>query len=221
MVLLMVEFVKGNLLEAKVDALVNTVNEVGVMGKGVALQFREAFPQSSREYMEAARRKQIRVGHVLATRNESLSGPQWIIHFPTKKHWRQPSRLEWVRDGLRDLVRIVKENGISSIALPPLGCGNGGLNWQSVRHEIEASFQGVDDVQVIVYEPSDAYQTAPKVRGVEKLTPARALVAELVRRYSILRTRLHQSRGAQARLVPAAVDCGVRRQEPPASSFRC
>lgn len=186
MVLLMVEFVKGNLLEAKVDALVNTVNEVGVMGKGVALQFREAFPQSSREYMEAARRKQIRVGHVLATRNESLSGPQWIIHFPTKKHWRQPSRLEWVRDGLRDLVRIVKENGISSIALPPLGCGNGGLNWQSVRHEIEASFQGVDDVQVIVYEPSDAYQTAPKVRGVEKLTPARALVAELVRRYSIL-----------------------------------
>jgi len=182
----MVEFAKGNLLEAKVDALVNTVNEVGVMGKGVALQFREAFPRSSREYMDAARLGHIRVGHVLATRNDSLDGPQWVIHFPTKRHWRQPSRLEWVRDGLSDLVRTVRENEIKSIALPPLGCGNGGLNWQAVRREIEASFRDLNDVRVIVYEPSTSYRTAPKSRGVEKLTPARALIAELVRRYSVL-----------------------------------
>jgi len=182
----MVEYTEGNLLEAEVDALVNTVNEVGVMGKGIALQFREAFPTSARQYIEAASRDEVHVGHVYVTRDDSLAGPRWVIHFPTKRHWRQRSQIEWVRSGLRDLVRVVRENGIESIALPPLGCGNGGLDWDDVRSEIETAFARVDDVRVVVYEPTAIYQAAPKRRGVEELTPARALIAELVRRYSIL-----------------------------------
>ena len=182
----MVEYTKGNLLEAKAEALVNTVNEVGVMGKGIALQFREAFPASAHEYVEASHRKEVHVGRVFVTHDESLAGPHWIIHFPTKRNWRQPSRLEWVREGLRDLAKVVRENGIESIALPPLGCGNGGLEWNDVRREIELAFSGVEGVRVVVYEPTAVYQTAPKALGVETLTPARALIAELVRRYSVL-----------------------------------
>lgn len=182
----MIRYIQGNLLDAPVEALVNTVNEVGVMGKGIALMFREAFPESARAYEEACARHEVRVGRVLVTQNRTLVGPRWILHLPTKKHWRQPSRIEWVREGLKDLVRIVRENGIRSLALPPLGCGNGGLEWTQVRREIEAALAEIPDVEVLVYEPTKDYQNAPKRRGVEELTPARALIAELVRRYAVL-----------------------------------
>jgi O-acetyl-ADP-ribose deacetylase (regulator of RNase III) len=182
----MLRYTRGNLLEAPSEALVNTVNEIGVMGKGIALMFREAFPENAHEYETAAKAGNVRVGHVLATRNPALLGPRWIIHFPTKKHWRQPSRMEWVRAGLNDLVRVVHEKGIRSIAVPPLGCGNGGLEWSQVRSEIEAAAAHLPDVEFVVYEPTQDYQNAPKRQGVEELTPARALIAELVRRYSVL-----------------------------------
>ena len=182
----MISYRKGDLFQAQTQALVNTVNEVGVMGKGIALQVRDAFPESSREYVDAAARGDIHVGHVLATRSHSMIGPAWIIHFPTKRHWRQASRIEWVRDGLDDLVRVLDELGIRSVALPPLGCGNGGLDWDQVRPLIDSAFAQRPEIDVVVYEPSAAYQAAPKARGVEKLTPARALVAEAVRRYSVL-----------------------------------
>lgn len=182
----MIRYTTGNLLEAPAEALVNTVNEVGVMGKGVALMFREAFPESANAYQDAAKHGDIHVGRVLVTRNDALVGPRWIIHFPTKKHWRQPSRLEWVREGLKDLVRVVREHRIHSLAVPPLGCGNGGLEWTHVRREIEAALAELQDVDVIVYEPTSVYQNAPKRHGVEELTPARALIAELVRRYAVL-----------------------------------
>lgn len=181
----MLNYTRGNLLDASAEALVNTVNEVGVMGKGVALMFRERFPENARIYIEASKANQVQVGRMLATPTGELF-PKWIIHFPTKKHWRNPSRLEWVRDGLDDLVRVVRELGIRSIAIPPLGCGNGGLEWQQVRPMIESAFADLPDVEVMVYEPTDAYQNAPKREGVEKLTPARALVTEIVRRYSVL-----------------------------------
>lgn len=181
----MLHYTRGNLLDASAEALVNTVNEVGVMGKGVALMFRERFPENARLYFEAAREGQVRVGRMLATPAGELF-PRWIIHFPTKKHWRNPSRLEWVRDGLDDLVRVVRELGIRSIAIPPLGCGNGGLEWQHIRPMIESAMAGLPDVDVTIYEPTEANQNAPKRAGVEKLTPARALVAEIVRRYSVL-----------------------------------
>src|SRR5687768_8771113 len=110
----MIRYTRGNLIDAPADALVNTVNEVGVMGKGIALQFRDAFPESAREYEQAAKDGRVRVGRVLVTENPSLLKPHWIIHFPTKKHWRQPSQLAWVRAGLKDLVRVVRRLRITS-----------------------------------------------------------------------------------------------------------
>ncbi len=181
-----IRYTRGNLLAAPADALVNTVNEVGVMGKGIALQFRDAFPESAREYETAAKAGRVKVGRVMATENPSLIRPHWILHFPTKKHWRQPSQLAWVREGLKDLVRVIKREGIRSVAIPPLGCGNGGLEWSQVRREMEGALAELQDVEITIFEPTSAYQNAPKRSGVEELTPARALIAELVRRYSIV-----------------------------------
>jgi len=182
----MISYTQGNLLDAPVEALVNTVNEVGVMGKGIALMFREAFPGNTQAYEAACKSGEVRVGQMFVVENHDLTGPRWIINFPTKRHWRHPSKMEWVRDGLADLSRIITEKHIRSVAIPPLGCGQGGLEWAQVRQEIESALGGLRDVELIVFEPTDAYQNSPKRGGVEKLTPARALVAELVRRYLIL-----------------------------------
>jgi O-acetyl-ADP-ribose deacetylase (regulator of RNase III) len=181
----MIRFTRGNLLDASVDAVVNTVNEVGVMGKGIALMFRERFPANTAAYTAASKAKEVRVGRMFVTVTGELF-PKWIINFPTKKHWRNPSKLEWIETGLEDLRRVIQENNIRSVALPPLGCGNGGLDWSDVRPMIEAFLSELSNVDVVVYEPTDAYFNAMKQEGVEKLTVARALVAELIRRYSIL-----------------------------------
>jgi hypothetical protein len=117
---------------------------------------------------------------------QHLIGPRWIINFPTKQHWRSPSKIQWIEDGLEDLKRVIVENKIRSIAIPPLGSGNGGLDWHDVRLRIERALVSLRDVQVIVFEPTLKYQNVAKRTGIEKLTPARALVAELVRRYWIL-----------------------------------
>jgi len=182
----MIRFTQGNLLTAPAEALVNTVNEKGVMGKGIALMFKEAFPENASAYEDAARRGEIHVGKMFVTERVGSDSPRWIIHFPTKKHWRNPSRLEWVREGLQDLVRVIVELRIRSIALPPLGTGNGKLDWNLVRNEIEAAIGQLAEVDVLVFEPTPVYLNVPKRSGVESLTPARALIAELVRRYSIL-----------------------------------
>lgn len=186
MVLPMIRFTRGNLLEADVEALVNTVNTVGVMGKGIALMVKEAFPENFREYAAACKRGEVEVGRVFLTQRPGLAGPRWIINFPTKKHWRHSSRIEWIEEGLVDLRRVILEKGIRSIAVPPLGCGQGGLPWQNVRGLIERKLGDLEGVEVVIYEPTRRYQNVAKRSGVEKLTPARALVAELVRRYSIL-----------------------------------
>ena len=157
-----IRYTQGNLLEAPVEALVSTVNEVGVMGKGIALMFRESFPDNTRVYAAACKAGEVRVGRMLVTENPTLIGPRWIINFPTKKHWRNPSKLEWVRAGLKDLACAVQEHGIRSVAVPPLGCGNGGLEWDQVRQEIELALAGLQDVEVLVYEPTAAYQNVPK-----------------------------------------------------------
>ena len=177
---------KGNILEDTAEALVNTVNEVGVMGKGVALMFKEAFPVSARIYEKACKAGEVRVGTMLVTRDRDLTGERWIINFPTKKHWRNPSKLEWIRDGLNDLLRVIRENQIRSIAIPPLGCGNGGLEWSQVRSLIEATFSDMPDVDASVYLPISEYQNAPKRSGMEELTPSRAVMVEMVRKYSVL-----------------------------------
>ncbi len=182
----MINFLQGNLLDAPAEAVVNTVNTVGVMGKGIALMFKEAFPANFRAYEAACKRKEVRVGHMFVTENPAFDGPRWLVNFPTKQHWRQPSKLEWIVEGLKDLKRVVEEKGIRSIALPPLGCGNGGLEWSDVRREIERAMGLLDGVDVLVFEPAAKYRNVAKRTGIMKLTPARALVAEMVRRYWVL-----------------------------------
>jgi len=181
----MINYTKGNLLDSKTEALVNTVNEVGVMGKGIALMFKDAFPENYKQYVAACKKGEVKVGHVFATRNDDLLGSKWIINFPTKKDWRNASQLEWIHGGLADLVRFIKENNIHSIAIPPLGCGNGGLDWPQVKKEIENSLSAIKGLETTVYIPTDEYMNAPKASGVNILNPARALIAELIRRYSL------------------------------------
>jgi len=182
----MMRFTQGNLLEADVDAVVNTVNTMGVMGKGIALMFKEQFPDNFRAYAAACKRGDVQVGSMFVAAAAELHGPRWIINFPTKKHWRGRTQLPWVEEGLEALRVVIQEKRIRSIAIPPLGCGNGGLEWSTVRPLIERALEGLDEVDVIVYEPTSAYQNVAKRKGVEKLTPARALIAEMVRCYSVL-----------------------------------
>lgn len=186
----MIHYTQGNLLDAEVEALVNTVNTVGIMGKGIALMFKEAFPENFRLYAAACKRGEVQIGRMFFTERPPLAGsgrgPRWIINFPTKRHWRDRTRPEWVQAGLADLTRLLQEKAIRSIALPPLGCGNGGLEWSAVRPLIEQALAGFPSVEVLVYEPTPRYQNVAKREGVEQLTPARALIAELIRRYWIL-----------------------------------
>lgn len=146
-----VEHGMGNLLKAKVDALVNTVNTVGVMGKGIALQFKQAFPDVFKSYKEACDAGEIVVGKVHVVNRPSP--PRFVINFPTKKHWRNPSKIEYICDGLNDLVLSIPELGIKSIAIPPLGCGNGGLDWRAVRPLIVQAFEALPDIQVLLFDP--------------------------------------------------------------------
>jgi len=182
----MIKFTQGNLLEARAEALVNTVNTVGVMGKGIALMFKERFADNFKRYAAACKAKEIRTGHVYVTEVHELDGPRWIVNFPTKQHWRKPSKLEWIVEGLQDLRHFIVDNGVKSIAIPPLGSGNGGLEWAEVKPRIDEALGDLEGVDILVFEPTDKYQNVAKRAGVEKLTPARALIAELVRRYWVM-----------------------------------
>lgn len=182
----MIRFKQGNLLDEPVEAVVNTVNTVGVMGKGIALMFREAFPDNFKAYAAACKRNEVVVGKMFVTENHALTGPRFIINFPTKKHWIHPSRMDYITAGLADLVRVIRERDIHSVALPPLGCGSGGLEWSAVRPVIEHVLSDLAGVQVVVFEPTSNYQNEPKRSGAEELTPARAMLVEMVRRYFVL-----------------------------------
>ncbi len=182
----MIHYTTGNLLEDDAEALVNTVNTVGVMGKGIALMFKERFPDIFKAYKTACERGEMQTGRVFVTPTDQLQGARYVIHFPTKKHWRPPSKIEWIDEGLMDLRRVLVEEGISSIAIPPLGSGNGKLEWSDVRPLIEKHLGDLSGISVTVYEPSRAYHNVTKNTGVEKLTPARAMIAEMIRRYEVL-----------------------------------
>ena len=159
----MITFRQGNLLDADAEALVNTVNTVGVMGKGIALMFKEAFPENFKIYKAACKTRDVHLGQMLATeRNGIMGGPKWIINFPTKGHWRYPSKMEWIESGLGDLRWLVVEKGIKSVAIPPLGCGNGGLNWNEVKPLIVTALRDIPGVNFIVYEPTSTYQNVAK-----------------------------------------------------------
>jgi O-acetyl-ADP-ribose deacetylase (regulator of RNase III) len=150
----MIQITQGNLLKAPADALVNTVNTQGIMGKGIALQFKQAFPAMFREYEKACKAGKVQLGkmHVYGL-GGSKGHPRWIVSFPTKGHWRERSRLSDIETGLEDLVTTVRRLGIGSIAIPALGCGNGGLNWADVRPRIEAAFNDLPEVDVLLFAP--------------------------------------------------------------------
>lgn len=186
----MVEFVQGDILGAQTEALVNTVNCVGVMGRGIALQFRKTFPENYEAYRKVCARGDLRPGVLFVFDVNRLHGPRYIINFPTKRHWRGRSRIEDIRLGLNALVEEVRRRGISSIAIPPLGCGLGGLDWQRVRPLIEESFASLPGVHVLVYEPrrsSPKEAQHPTAKSVDKkvptMTAGRAALLVLMRRY--------------------------------------
>jgi O-acetyl-ADP-ribose deacetylase (regulator of RNase III) len=165
----MIQIAQGNLLVAPVDALVNTVNTKGIMGKGIALQFKQTFPAMFRDYEKACKAGDVRLGkvHVYDFGGVTTGGPRWIINFPTKGHWRERSRLADVEAALEDLVTTILRLGIRSIAIPPLGCGNGGLNWADVRPRIETAFINLPDVNVLLFEPESGTQRlAPSLTSV-------------------------------------------------------
>ncbi|TVQ32120.1 MAG: Appr-1-p processing protein [Phycisphaeraceae bacterium] len=150
----MIELTRGNLLAAETDALVNTVNTEGVMGKGIALQFKKAFPENFEAYRKACERREVIPGRMFVVELDSLRGPRWIINFPTKRHWRDRTRLDDIASGLNDLISNIEALNIRSIAIPPLGCGHGGLKWKTVYPLLEEALGALHDVRVLLYEPS-------------------------------------------------------------------
>jgi O-acetyl-ADP-ribose deacetylase (regulator of RNase III) len=184
----MKRIVTGNLLEADAEALVNTVNTEGVMGKGIALQFNKAYPQMFKEYTAACKEGKVQIGQVHVHDLGRVVNPRFILNFPTKRHWRTPSRLEDIRAGLEALVREVKARGIRSVAIPPLGCGLGGLRWEDVLPLIEKSLDQVPDVDALIYAPTGAPDPArmPNATSRPEMTPRRANVVRALSQYGIL-----------------------------------
>lgn len=149
----MMELTRGDLLRADVEAIVNPVNCVGVMGAGLALQVRRAYAEGYVAYAAACRRGEVTPGRMFVTATGRPGNPRWVIHFPTKRHWREPSRLADLDAGLPALVAEVRRLGVRSVAVPPLGCGLGGLDWNAVRPRIEAALSELADVRVLLFEP--------------------------------------------------------------------
>jgi O-acetyl-ADP-ribose deacetylase (regulator of RNase III) len=158
---------QGSVLDADAEAIVNTVNCVGVIGKGVALLVKRAYPQVYARYREACEAGEVRPGRVLAVPTGRPGNPKYIINFPTKRHWRQPSRLDDIRAGLPALIEKVKELGLRSVAVPALGCGNGGLDWDTVRPLIEEAFATLPDVHVLLFDPMNGPAGAPAAQPLE------------------------------------------------------
>jgi len=181
----MIEYKQDDILRADFEALVNTVNCVGVMGRGIALQFKKAFPQNFKAYATACKNEEVQPGRMFVFKTGQLTYPHYIINFPTKRHWRGASRIEDIDAGLQALVETIGQYEIRSIAIPPLGSGLGGLNWSEVKSRIEAALQPLTDVRIVIYEPYGAPATAAMVynRKVPKMTAGRAALVELMNRY--------------------------------------
>jgi O-acetyl-ADP-ribose deacetylase (regulator of RNase III) len=181
----MIEFKTGDILADDSEALVNTVNCVGIMGRGIALQFKNAFPENFREYERACERQAVQPGHMFVVENNRLHNPRFIINFPTKRHWKGRSRMEDIEAGLVALVHEIKARGIRSVAIPPLGSGLGGLNWNDVRPRIEKALGAIADLRVVVYEPNGAPSPTDMAssRKVPTMTSGRAALVVLIDRY--------------------------------------
>jgi len=184
----MIKYVTGNLFDAQTEALVNTVNTVGVMGKGIALQFKKKYPYNYKVYRDACKAGTFKTGQVLVVKEGDLLTQKLIINFPTKAHWRSPSRYEYITTGLTALKVEIAKCNIKSIAIPPLGCGNGGLEWDKVKGLIEESLSDVD-CDIIVYTPNKAIKAILQQENSKKqtkLTPARAMLLHLLFQHEIM-----------------------------------
>lgn len=181
----MIRFTTGDILQAGTEALVNTVNSVGVMGRGIALQFKQAFPANFKAYATACKRGEVEPGRMFVYETGELTLPRYIINFPTKRHWRGKSRIEDIESGLAALVNEVRQRGIRSIAIPPLGSGLGGLSWAEVRPLIVKAFEQVPDVDVVVFEPRSpaADEGVNPSTNVPRMTAGRAALVGLMNRY--------------------------------------
>ena len=181
----MIELVTGDILHADTQAVVNTVNCVGIMGRGIAAQFKRAYPANFKAYQVACKAGKLAPGVMLVFDTGRLTHPRYIVNFPTKRHWRGKSRLEDIELGLATLVREVRERKIQSIAIPPLGCGLGGLDFADVEPRIEQAFSTVPEVNVLIFAPSQApaAKTMARSREVPSMTPGRAVLIELIHRY--------------------------------------
>lgn len=184
-----IRLMQGDLLKQDdVDAVVNTVNCVGVMGKGIALQFRNKWPANNKAYEAACKAGEVKLGRMFVFDSGGLVKPNFIINFPTKNHWRGKSEFESVRDGLKDLVEQISRLHIKSIAIPPLGCGNGGLDWDEVRAEITGALEHLRDVDVRLFEPVGA----PAAKAMEirtdkpRMTAGRAAILKVLDTYRLL-----------------------------------
>jgi O-acetyl-ADP-ribose deacetylase (regulator of RNase III) len=183
----MIDLVKGDILKADAEALVNTVNCVGVIGRGIALQFKKAFPENYKAYKAACDKKEVNLGKVFTYDLNRLYGlnPRFIINFPTKGHWKSKSRIQDIESGLTSLVEFLQKEKIRSIAIPPLGCGLGGLHWKEVKPLIVRTFESIPEITVFLFEPAGAPQSAEivKTKEMPKMTVGRAALVGLMRRY--------------------------------------
>lgn len=179
----MLKFTNDDILKANVEALVNTVNCVGVMGKGLALQFKQRFPKNFKAYKKACLQGMVQPGRVFVYEIGIFERPRYILNFPTKRHWKENSRIDDIRAGLNDLVKIVNELKIKSIAIPPLGCGNGKLFWPEVRKLITDAFLDMDDVVIEIFDPCEPKTQISIQTTKPKMTRGRALIIMLIGRY--------------------------------------
>jgi O-acetyl-ADP-ribose deacetylase (regulator of RNase III) len=181
----MIEYKAGNLLAEEVEALINTVNCVGVMGRGVALQFKKKYPQNYKAYATACKQNEVQPGRMFIVQISQLINPKYIINFPTKRHWKGKSRLEDIDAGLQSLVKEIQKRGISSIAMPLLGCGLGGLDWKEVKPRIEAAFADLSNISVVIFEPNTISKTVNDnfSTDVPAMTQGRATLVALMQRY--------------------------------------
>jgi O-acetyl-ADP-ribose deacetylase (regulator of RNase III) len=194
-----IEVRTGDLLEAEVDALVNTVNCVGVMGKGIALQFKRRFPDNFRQYERACKAGEVRLGEMFVVPLEELGDRQWIVNFPTKGHWKANSKLSDISAGLDSLIQVIRRLGIRSIAVPPLGAGNGGLHWPDVERLIRSKFAEMPDVSVYLYAPTPGHRAVHPARV--RMTWGRAALVRLLEAYAARRRAIEPweaERGASA-----------------------
>ena len=177
----MIVFTTGNILKSNAEAIVNPVNTVGVMGKGLALQFKNLFPDMYKQYYNLCRENKIKIGVVSVYKINNLLGQKYIINFPTKKHWKEKSSIDYIYSGLHSLVDFLNTHNVESIAIPPLGCGNGGLPWDMVKQAMLEVLSGIDNTSITIYKPiKDIDYLQPDPNKKPKLTNFKASILDLI-----------------------------------------